>query len=127
MNYRLAADLILLVHLAFVLFVLLGGLLVLRWARLLWIHLAAVLWGVLTEFAGIICPLTPLEVMLRQLGGEAGYEGDFINRYLIAILYPDGLTRGLQIWLGFAALLPNILIYAYLLRRRCLAPNGPDR
>lgn len=127
MNYRLAADLILLVHLAFVLFVLLGGLLVLRWARLLWIHLAAVLWGVLTEFAGIICPLTPLEVMLRQLGGGAGYEGDFINRYLIAILYPDGLTRGLQIWLGFAALLPNILIYAYLLRRRCLAPNGPDR
>lgn len=77
--------------------------------KLIWIHLLAVLWGTLTEFVGIVCPLTPLEVSLRQLGGAAGYEGGFIEHYLIALLYPEALTRGMQIWLGFGALLPNVL------------------
>lgn len=111
MIYRLSADVVLIVHLAFVLFVVLGGFLVLRWAKLLWLHLAAVFWGVLAEFAGIVCPLTPLEVTLRQLGGEAGYQGDFIGHYVTAVLYPSGLTRELQVGLGFAALLLNALIY----------------
>jgi hypothetical protein len=118
MIYRLSADLILIVHLAFVLFVVLGGLLVLRWARLMWVHLAAVFWGALVEFAGFICPLTPLEVSLRQLGGESGYEGDFIGHYVTEVLYPLALTRQLQIWLGCGVLLSNVLIYGYVLVRR---------
>jgi hypothetical protein len=101
-----------------VLFVLLGGLLVLRWPRLMALHLAAVFWGVMIEFFGFVCPLTPLEVTLRQLGGESGYEGDFIAHYITAALYPSGLTREMQIWLGFAALVPNVLIYGYLFIRK---------
>lgn len=118
MLYALAANLVLIVHLAFVVFVLFGGLLVLRWARLMWLHLAAVAWGTLTEFIGIVCPLTPLEVALRHLGGEAGYQGGFIDHYLTAVLYPSGLTRDMQIWLGFAALVPNVVVYAYFLVRK---------
>ena len=126
MLYHLSANLVLIVHLAFVVFVLFGGLLVLRWARLVWLHLPAVAWGALTEFIGIICPLTPLEVALRQLGGDAGYQGGFIDHYLTAVLYPSGLTREMQIWLGFAALLPNILIYGYFLvrKRRAVTRHG---
>ena len=118
MIYRLAAELTLIVHLAFVLFVVLGGLLVLRWAGLMWFHVAAVLWGVLVEFVGLVCPLTPLELTLRQLGGEAGYEGDFISHYITALLYPSGLTREQQIWLGVAALQANVLIYSYFFLRQ---------
>jgi hypothetical protein len=126
MIYRLFANLVLIVHLAFVLFVLLGSFITLRWSKLTWFHLAAVLWGALTEFAGIVCPLTPLEVTLRQHGGEAGYDAGFIEHYVSALLYPAGLTRTLQIWLGFAALLPNILIYSYILvrKRRSGASRG---
>ena len=118
MIYHLFANLVLIIHLAFVVFVLFGAFLVLRWARLMWFHLVAVVWGAMTEFIGLICPLTPLEVTLRQLGGGAGYEGGFIDHYLMAILYPSGLTREIQIWLGFAALVPNVFIYGYILVRR---------
>jgi hypothetical protein len=118
MIYRMAADLLLLAHLAFVAFVLFGALLVLRWPGLLWFHLAAVLWGVLVELTGAICPLTPLEVRLRQLSGGIGYQGDFIGHYLTAVLYPAGLTRELQIALGLMALVPNALAYGYLVRRK---------
>jgi Protein of Unknown function (DUF2784) len=117
MSYRLAADLVLIAHLAFVGFVVFGAALVWRWPRLLAPHIAAVAWGALTEFLGIICPLTRLEVSLRQLAGEAGYHSSFIDHYVVAILYPQGLTRGLQIWLGILVLVPNALAYAYLLRR----------
>ena len=119
MLYRLSADLVLIVHLAFVLFVVLGGLLVLRRPRLMWLHLPAVVWGTLIEFLGVFCPLTPLETMLRKLGGGSGYEGDFIEHYIAAVIYPSGLTRGIQIALGFGALLLNMAIYGYwLLRKR---------
>ncbi len=111
MFYRLGADLILIVHLLFVLFVVFGGLLAWRWRRLVRVHLAAVIWGALVEFTGFICPLTPLEVRLRELGGEAGYAGDFIGHYLAGLLYPAGLTRSLQIGLGIAVVLINALIY----------------
>jgi len=117
MPYRLLADALLVVHLAFVAFVVLGGLLVLRWPRLAWIHLPAALWGALIEFAGFVCPLTPLEVGLRRLGGEAGYEGGFIEHYVTAALYPAGLTRTVQVVLGCGVLVVNLLVYARLMRR----------
>ncbi|MGH8137499.1 MAG: DUF2784 domain-containing protein [Steroidobacteraceae bacterium] len=117
MIYRVSADLVLVVHLAFVLFVVLGGLLVLRWTRLVWLHLPALLWGAVVEFFGLICPLTTLEWHLRELGTEGGYEGDFIGHYVTALLYPSGLTRQLQIGLGVTVLLTNLLIYVYFLIR----------
>jgi len=118
MVYRLSADLLLILHLAFILFVALGGFLVLRLQRLIWLHLPAVVWGTLSEFLGVICPLTPLETALRELGGGSGYEGDFIAHYITAVIYPSGLTRGTQIALGFGALLLNVTIYGYWLMRK---------
>jgi hypothetical protein len=120
--YRALADLVLLVHLAFVVFVILGGLLVLRRPMWAWLHLPCAAWGVLIEFAGWICPLTPWEVSLRIRGGEAGYAGGFIAHYVTAVLYPAGLTRGVQIVLGSFALLLNAAIYAYILLRH--RPEG---
>ena len=117
MPYGVLADLVLVVHLGFVLFVAPGGLLVLRWPRLAWIHLPAAAWGALIEFTGGICPLTPLENRLRVLAGEAGYAGGFVEHYVTAVLYPDGLTRGAQVVLGVLVLLLNAVIYRRLLRR----------
>lgn len=125
--YRLCADVVLILHLGFTAFVVFGGLLVLRWPRLVLLHLPAVAWGATVELAGLICPLTPLEVHLRELGGEAGYRGDFIGHYVTALLYPQGLTRGTQIVLGSLVLLLNIAIYGYWLarrRRRALRPHA---
>jgi hypothetical protein len=116
--YRALADLVLLSHLAFVLFVVLGGLLVLRRPKLAWLHLPCAAWGVLIEFAGWICPLTPWEVSLRLRGGEAGYAGGFIAHYVTAVLYPAGLTRGVQVLLGSFALVLNLAIYGWVLARR---------
>lgn len=123
MIYARLADIVLILHVMFVAFVLGGAFLVWKWNRLIWIHVPAVAWGALTEFAGIICPLTPLEVHLRQLSGEAGYQGGCIEHYLTAALYPEGLTRDLQIWLGFGALLANLLMYGWLFARRRVPPN----
>jgi hypothetical protein len=106
------------VHLAFVLFVVCGGLLVLRRPGLAWLHLPAVAWAAFVEFSGWICPLTPLEVALRRGAGEAGYGGDFIEHYLVALIYPAGLTRDLQMLIGAAVLLLNVGIYIALWRRR---------
>jgi hypothetical protein len=111
MTYRLLADLVVVLHFAFVLFVVLGGLLVLRWRRLMWLHLPAAIWGALIEFAGWVCPLTPLENWLRHRGGEAGYTGGFVERYIVSVLYPEGLTREHQIILGLLVLVINLLIY----------------
>jgi hypothetical protein len=118
MLYRAAASVVLVLHLAFVAFVVFGALLVIRWPRLMALHLPAVAWGVLTEFMGMVCPLTPLEVRLRELGGEAAYQGDFLEHYIVALLYPVGLTRRLQIWLGLAALLLNAGAYTYMFARK---------
>jgi len=120
MLYRLAADAVLAAHLAFVLFVVCGGLLVLRTPRLAWLHLPAVAWGAYVELSGSICPLTPLEVTLRRGVGEAGYGGDFIEHYLVSLIYPAGLTRELQMALGAAALLLNLIVYFILWRRRSI-------
>ena len=111
MSYRLLADLVLVVHAAFVVFVMLGGVAVLRWPRLAWVHLPAAIWGAGIEFSGGICPLTPLENHWRQLAGEQGYTGGFVEHYVVAALYPEGLTRGLQIALGLAVLAVNAAVY----------------
>ena len=116
--HAVLADLVLVAHGAFVLFVALGGLLVLRWPRAAWAHVPAALWGIAIEFGGWICPLTPLENRLRELAGDSTYEGDFIARYLTPLIYPEGLTRGAQIALGFAALTFNAGLYVVVWRRR---------
>jgi hypothetical protein len=121
--YRGLADLVLVVHLAFVLFVVLGGLLVPRWPRLAWLHLPAAIWGVLVEYTGWICPLTPLENSLRMRGGEAGYSGGFIQHYTEPLLYPSGLTRSTQMVLGTIALVLNIAAYGVVISR--LRSRGP--
>ena len=117
MIYRALADLVLVVHLTFVLFVVLGGLLVLRWPRAAWLHIPAAIWGVLIEYTGWICPLTPLENSFRARGGEMGYSGGFIEHYIQPVLYPAGLTRGTQIALGSFVLLLNLGAYGILLTR----------
>lgn len=114
---RIAADAVLLVHLGFVLFVVVGGVLLLRWPKLAWIHLPAVVWAALLELNGWICPLTPLEVSLRQASGQAGYAGDFVDHYIVAMLYPEGLTRGVQLFLAILVVGLNALFYGALLIR----------
>ena len=116
--YPLLADLVLIVHLAFVVFVLCGGLLVLRWRWIAWLHLPAAVWGAVVEFIGWICPLTPLENWLRAQGGEFADEHDFTARYLLPILYPGDLTRNLQLLLGTVVVVLNAAVYWWLWRTR---------
>jgi hypothetical protein len=111
MVYGLLADLVLVAHLAFVAFVVLGGFLVWRWRRLAWIHVPVALWGAAIVVTGFTCPLTPLENRLQQLGGRAGYQGGFIEHYITAVIYPAGLTRQTQIVLGAAVLALNLIVY----------------
>lgn len=118
MFYRILADLLVALHLLFVLFVVLGGLLVLWRNWLVSLHLPAAIWGVLLEFAGWTCPLTPWEQSLRRLAGEAGYRGGFIEHYLIPLLYPYGLTPAIQRALGLLVIGSNVLIYGAVLWRR---------
>jgi Protein of Unknown function (DUF2784) len=117
-NYRLLADTVLLAHAAFVAFVVLGGLLALRWPRLAWLHLPAAAWGAGIEFAGGICPLTPLENHWRRLAGEQGYADGFVEHYLLALIYPDGLTREVQLALGILVIAINAAVYAFVWRRK---------
>jgi hypothetical protein len=112
MPYLVLADLVFVFHALSVLFVVFRGLIVLRWSRLLWLHLPAAVWGVAIELGGWICPLTYLENHLLRLGGESGYNATFIERYLEPMLYPLGLTHDTQLFLGLAALLVNLCIYA---------------
>ena len=114
----LLATLVVTLHLTFVVVVVLGGLLVLRWPWLAYAHLPAALWGAWIEFAGWVCPLTPLEQSLRLKAGEQGYSGSFIEHYLLPLLYPSALTRTIQVALGIIVIAVNLGIYGYLLRRR---------
>jgi hypothetical protein len=117
MPYRLLADAVVLLHLAFVVFVVCGGLLV-RWRRwMAFVHIPAAAWGVFIEFSGRVCPLTPLENHLRALAGGAAYSGDFVERYLIPVLYPPDLRRDVQIVLGLFALTVNAGIYVVVWRQ----------
>ncbi len=117
MWYRRAADAVLLIHFAFVAFVVLGGLVALRWRRIAWIHIPVALYGALIEFVGFVCPLTPLENSLRQRGGELGYRGGFVAHYITRLLYPNGLTRGIQYELGALVLAINVAVYVLWWRR----------
>ncbi len=117
MWYRIAADLVLITHFAFVLFVVGGGLLAIRWPRVAWVHVPVAIYGTVIEFLGFICPLTPLENSLRHRGGEAGYSGGFIDHYITATIYPSGLTRRIQFVLGIAVLLLNAVVYTIVARR----------
>ncbi|MEP9317450.1 DUF2784 domain-containing protein [Pseudomonas sp. LABIM340] len=117
MLYRLAADAVVLLHLGFILFVLLGGLLVLRWPRLAWLHVPAAAWGMAVEFLHLYCPLTPLENHFRALAGDSGYSGGFVEHYLIPLIYPAGLTETTQVALGLVVAAVNLPPYLLLLRR----------
>ncbi|MDQ6924185.1 MAG: DUF2784 domain-containing protein [Pseudomonadota bacterium] len=123
MAYRAAADAILVSHLAFVLFVVFGALLLVRWPRLAWLHIPAVVWAAFIEFSGAICPLTPLEVALRQRAGQAGYGGGFVDHYVVSLLYPEGLTQNTQAMLGAVLVVINAAIYIVAFRRRRTSPG----
>jgi hypothetical protein len=124
MAYQLAAVAVLVLHLLFICLVMLGGLAVLRWPRLALIHVPAAVWGVLVEAMGWYCPLTDLENALLALAGEAGYAGSFVERYLLAVIYPDGLTREMQIWLAGVVVVVNAAIYGWVLRKRWMSKKG---
>jgi hypothetical protein len=118
MAYRLLADATVVLHVAFVLFVIGGGLLVIRWPRVAWAHLPAAAWAAWVEFAGWICPLTPMENWLRQQGGQAAYSASFVDEYLMPVLYPPALTRDVQWLLGGLVLAINATVYLMVLRQR---------
>lgn len=118
MLHALLADLVLLVHGLFILFVLLGGFLVLRRPVVAFWHLPAVIWGVIIETGGCVCPLTHLENRFRRQGGQSGYGGSCVEHYLEPVLYPVGLTEQLQLLLGLLLLSVNLVVYILLLRRR---------
>ena len=114
MGYRIAAGAVAIFHIGFVIFVAVGGLLVWRWRRLAWVHLPCTIWGVLVQLKPFVCPLTPLEKHLRGLGGLAPYHGGFIAHYIYPVLYPAGMTRGVQIALGVAVMVLNLVVYGAL-------------
>ena len=124
---RWLADAFALLHLGFVVFVVAGGVLVLRWPRVAWIHLPAAAWGVAIELGGWICPLTPLENALRRSAGESGFTGGFVEHYLLPVLYPAGLTRAVQIGLGIGVLLVNLVVYGWWTWRRVRRTRSADR
>ncbi len=114
--FRVAADLVVAGHVVFVIFVVLGSLLARRWRWVMWLHVPAAVWGVAIEFGGWLCPLTPLENYLRERAGVTGYRGDFIEHYIVPLLYPARLTRGSQLLLGGLALAINVVVYWRVLR-----------
>lgn len=114
----ITADLLVALHFGFILFVVFGGLLVARWRWIAWLHLPAAVWGAVIELVGGVCPLTPLENHLRRLAGEAGYTHGFIDEYIAPLVYPRGLTPHIQLTLGIAVVIVNLLIYAWILRKR---------
>ncbi|WHZ12948.1 MAG: putative membrane protein [Burkholderiaceae bacterium] len=124
MIYHAAADLVLLLHLAFIAFALAGALLVLRWRWLAWLQLPAAAWGIFIELSGRICPLTTVENALRVAAGQAGYADGFVAHYLLALIYPSGLTRQSQFVLAGVVLAVNAGVYAWLLWRRRPSPRA---
>jgi Protein of Unknown function (DUF2784) len=117
MYFRIAADLVLILHLAFIAFVMLGGLHALRCRRLAWFHVPAAIWGALVEISGRICPLTIWENGFRRSAGETGYADSFSEHYLLPVIYPSGLSRDVQLWLAAVVIAVNVVIYGWLLYR----------
>ena len=118
MPFSLLADLVVVIHFLFILFVIFGGLLVLHKRSWAWLHIPAALWGALVEFTGWICPLTPMENWLRLQGGGPAYTSGFIERYVVSIIYPSFLTRSQQIVLGLAVIIINGAIYGWIIWKR---------
>ncbi len=116
--FYLLAELVVALHFAFIVFVVAGGVLSLRWPRAAWAHLPAAAWGAAVEWFGWVCPLTPWENQLRNMGDGGLYQGDFLARYLGPIIYPDALTREVQMLLGVCVVAANVAIYAWVLKRR---------
>ena len=114
MYYRLLAELVIVIHFAFVVFVVLGGFLISRWHKVLWLHVPALIWSAWIELSGGICPLTPLENWFWIKGGQASYPDDFVGNYILPLLYPGGLTRAIQIVLAAIVILINLLVYGYV-------------
>ena len=117
MTHKLLADLVVVLHFLFIVFAIFGGVLALRWRWIPWLHLPCVAWGAAVELTGRVCPLTPLENSLRAAGGAAGYPGGFIEHYLLAAIYPAGLTRGIQLVLAGILLCLNAAVYFFVWRR----------
>jgi len=116
MVFKLAANALALIHLAFIVFVILGGLLLLKWPKLMWLHIPAAVWGALIEFGGWYCPLTSMENAMLRRAGESGYSGGFVAHYIFAAIYPAGLTRGLEILIGVVVLVVNVSVYVRVFR-----------
>jgi len=123
-GFAVLAGLVVLGHLAFVLFAAAGALLALRWRWVPWVHIPAAAWAVSIEFSGGICPLTPLEHDLRARAGLDPYSGDFVARYLFPVLYPGGLTREAQLVIGLAVLMANLGLYIFVYTRRRFRDGG---
>ena len=118
MIYSFLADLLVVFHLVFIIYVMAGALLLFKRPKTLWLHLPACFWGMTVEFTGWICPLTPWEIQLRRLAGEEGYTGSFIAHYLIPIIYPSGLTPEVQMLLGGTVLIVNLRLYTLILIKK---------
>jgi len=121
------ADLVVVLHLAFIAFAIAGGLLALRWRRAPLLHLPAVAWSAFIEASGGVCPLTPLENQLRRSAGASGYTGGFVEHYVVPLVYPVGLTPAIQLALAGAVVLVNLLVYALVWRRRRTRRRGAHR
>lgn len=118
MWYSIVADLIVVLHLSFIIFVVIGALLILKWRWVLYLHIPAAVWGALLEFQGWGCPLTPLENKLRLAAGEEGYSGGFIEHYIVPLIYPNEITRDMQIWVGVFVIVVNLVIYGLVIARQ---------
>ena len=118
MPYGIFTDIVVLIHLTFVFFAVLGAVLIIWWRWIIWLHLPAFLWAIWIEFTGGICPLTPLENWVRIQAGQGGYEGDFVATYLLPVLYPAGLTCNVQFMLGMMVIVINVAIYGSIVYKR---------
>ena len=118
MLYQVAAELVLALHFGFVLFVVLGGVAVRWFPRLVWLHVPLFGWASVVNLAGWVCPLTPLENYFRRLAGESGYQGTFLDQYITALVYPSGMTREFELVAGLSLLAWNLVVYAWVWRRR---------
>ena len=117
MIYRILADILVVLHGLFILYVLFGAFLNFKWPKMIWIHLPIMIWGVLVEYYHWICPLTPLENYFRQLAGEGGYEGGFIEHYIIPVIYPENLTPQFQVFFGSLVVILNLVVYGFYFYR----------
>src|ERR1041385_96636 len=123
MIYRILAAVVVLLHASFVLFVVFGGFLVIRWRWISWLHVPAVTWGALIELLGWPCPLTPLENFFRDQAGASTYSAGFIDHYVVRALYPPGLTRGVQVLIGVLVIVVNVVAYTIIVRGNPPAPT----